>query len=173
MVIDQFRAGDIDALEHLWAMHLPRLTACVHHYLAGDALEETYVTVYERRATFRGHGSLAGWMLTICRNRCRMLLRAARRERQLRRTVARITDGIDHSASAELDAREWEARHERAMEALCHLSPRRQAMIRRYIMLDRDAADVAAELRCSPSTVYTTTAAALAHLRRLLREPEE
>ena len=70
-----FYAGDAPLFRHLVEQHTPRLMAFVRPFADGeddaeDLVQETWQLVYRKRETFRGTGTLLGWIYSIARNVC-------------------------------------------------------------------------------------------------------
>jgi RNA polymerase sigma-70 factor (ECF subfamily) len=85
-------AGDPIAFVRLAAELKPyllgrlRASSCTHDLFripqdVEDALQDTLLTVWEKRATFDPHGNAVAWLWTICRNRSVNILRHRSRRR--------------------------------------------------------------------------------------------
>ena len=76
--------GDRRAFEQLVERHAPavlRLAAAVGDpSTAEDAMQQTFLSVYQHAATFRGQASVRTWLLTIARNTTYRLHGKTRRE---------------------------------------------------------------------------------------------
>ena len=83
--------GDRDALEQLYhrtrtAVYALALSLLKNTHDAQDVTQDTFVRVWERAAQYRAPGSPMGWLLTVCRNEARMLLRRGGRQATLDET---------------------------------------------------------------------------------------
>lgn len=70
--IDRLRAGDDALFAELVREFSPRLMPLLRRY-AGDAdptglLQDVWVRVFDRRATYDGRGSFLGWLLSVTRS---------------------------------------------------------------------------------------------------------
>lgn len=70
-----FRRGDPELFRDLVERHSPRLLALALAFLhdrdaAHDVVQDVWLRAYERRAQLQTPGSLVGWLLAMCRNRC-------------------------------------------------------------------------------------------------------
>ncbi len=76
--------GDEKAFEQLYDSHkrqvwLYCLKIVGDKDLASDIFQETFIRVHEKMASFRGTGSLSGWIFRIARNLCYDALRRIRK----------------------------------------------------------------------------------------------
>src|SRR5579862_8291756 len=87
--IARCRAGDVDAFGWIYARHGQQVYRYAYRMLshredAHDVRQETFVRAYQGIASFRGECSLQTWLLKICANLCRNVLRS----RTLRREIS-------------------------------------------------------------------------------------
>jgi RNA polymerase sigma-70 factor (ECF subfamily) len=73
-------AGDVAALERLWARHAPKVNGLALRLVrrpdwAEDAVQETFVKVWKSAKTFRGDAKPGTWIASIAINEARMRLR--------------------------------------------------------------------------------------------------
>ncbi len=110
-----FYSGDASLFRCLVEAHTPRLIAFVRPFADGDddaedLVQETWQLVYRKRETFRGTGTLLGWIYSIARNVC-----LGRRRRAAARSAA-LPDPELHmgagAASAELVVEDAEFRRD-------------------------------------------------------------
>ncbi|MEV7550397.1 sigma-70 family RNA polymerase sigma factor [Amycolatopsis sp. NPDC089917] len=89
------------------------------------------------------------------------------RRRRWRRREVRLTDGAEQVAAG-IDAVAVAEGRGDMLALLAGLPPRMRAVLAARFYLDLDVAETARLLGCSPGTVKSTTARALAKLRQLL-----
>jgi RNA polymerase sigma factor (sigma-70 family) len=90
-LVAKARAGDLEALEHLYRAYEAGVYALARRLTktaedAEDVLQETFLEVYRSLGTWRGDGSLWGWIRTIAANKALM---------HYRREKVRETDVLD------------------------------------------------------------------------------
>jgi RNA polymerase sigma-70 factor (ECF subfamily) len=88
------RAGDLRAYERLYQLHGSRMKSIARNLLgtvvdAEDAVQETFLKIQRRIASFRGQSSLATWSFRILINTCY----DARRSRLRKKEVAQEEPG--------------------------------------------------------------------------------
>lgn len=110
-LLERFLAGDETAFEALVVRHEAGLRGLAYGVLrdrglAEDVAQETFLTAHRRAKSFRGEGSVAGWLRRIAVNLARDELR-----RQKRRPEAALPDGLEPSGEPQLanEAR-WDIR---------------------------------------------------------------
>lgn len=84
----QLQAGDESAFDALFSRHKGAVFALIFRYfndhdLAEDLTQETFVRVYEARATYKPTHAVRSWMYGIATNLCLNTLRNRKRERSL------------------------------------------------------------------------------------------
>lgn len=119
--------------------------------LAHEAVQETFATALRERSSFRGEGSLEGWLWKTMLNVCR----------QEHRRRRRFTDGEPPEAGRNGHASEWPEL--RALIAELPDRERHAIFLRYYAELTQD--EIAEVLGVRPGTV----GAALNHARNKLR----
>lgn len=119
--------------------------------LAREAVQETFATALRERSSFRGEGSLEGWLWKTMLNVCR----------QEHRRRRRFTGGEPPEASTNGHASEWPEL--RALIAELPDRERHALFLRYYAELTQD--EIAEVLGVRPGTV----GAALNHARNKLR----
>lgn len=179
-LLARYLAGDRAALGELVTRHHRRLVALVTRAVPGvdaDAVvQDTWATVLAKADTFRGEGSVSGWLSRIARHRA---LDTARHERRSTTTdpdtLADLTDltdraarpddaGTSSQASADLVAVAGTA----LPQAWSWLTPEHREVLWLTTVLDLSVDDVAERLNLSPSTVKSRTARARTALRAAL-----
>ncbi len=99
-VRERILAGDPGAAEELFRAHLEGLYAFAHFRVAGDpaqaedVVQDTFVTAFQRIASYDGRASLFAWLCGIARNKLRAQLRE-RRGRSLDDVLAEADPEID------------------------------------------------------------------------------
>ena len=129
--------------------------------LAEEAVHDAFVRALRRRRSFRGHGSLEGWLWRIVVNEARR--RRAAEAQSVPVDPARLPDGGDRNGHDEAGA----------VHALVAALPERQRLalfLRYYADLDYEA--IAQALGVKPGTVAASLHAAHSALRRKLVEVE-
>jgi RNA polymerase sigma-70 factor, ECF subfamily len=169
-LVDLIRAGDASAFEALFrAFHAP-LCAFAYEYVgtrevAEEIVQEVFLFVWERRATWEVRDSVKNYLFTAVRNAAVSWLR---HERVVRRRVAETVDLFTRPvprADRELTSAELLAAVRRAVERL----PERCRLI---FTLHREQgltyAEIAAILDLAPKTVEVQMGRALKALRKAL-----
>ncbi len=159
----RFQAGDGDALETLFELHVDAIFAYARHRLGSreDAEEvagEAFLRAFERAATFRGECPFRGWLFGIARNLC------ADRLRQPRLLLLEPEDAERHSDNGAAAAQmETAALIRRAMEGL---TPEHRLVLELCDVEEWDAREVAAMLE----KTLAATKSLLYRARRALRD---
>ncbi|MFQ5890586.1 MAG: RNA polymerase sigma factor, partial [Gemmatimonadota bacterium] len=70
-----FHSGDGELFRRLVEQHSPRLLAIARSFAADveeahDLVQETWRRAFEKRRTYRGSGTLSGWLYAVCRSVC-------------------------------------------------------------------------------------------------------
>ncbi len=173
-----FHEGDERVFSKAVADHSGRLLAYMRAYvseleMAEDLVQETWLKAYRQRATFRGDGSLLGWLLAVSRSVALDHLRAKKVE-QRRLAQAQITDPPAGCAApvapVRLEARE---RAHKVRVALTELPPRQRDTLVLRILEDRSVRDTARALGCAEGTVKAALRQALHNLRTILQATQE
>lgn len=103
-LLERIRAGDERALEDLMLRHQEPLFYFVLRYLgreyaARDVVQETFVRVYLKAATFEPRSSVKTWIYTIALNLCRD---AGRREKRAPTFISLSGTGTDEGPSLDV-----------------------------------------------------------------------
>lgn len=151
-----------EALRTLYEIHACAVLALAERLLgdasdAEDALQETFLVASRAAGAFRS-GSARPWLLTLCANRTRDLLRARRRRARRERAAARPEAAPSPREDPELGA------------ALAALPPAWRAALELRFAEGLTHADVAGALGCSLRTAKEWSARGLAALRERLDE---
>ncbi len=172
----RFVAGDADAVAALVAEHSPALQRCTRQFTPDpdeqdDLIQETWARAYEYRSRYRACDPFRNWLLVICRHVCIDHLRLTRREHARltafetatrARAIAVSIHGRDHSDD---NAVAYDARVERAYDAVVHLPARQRLVTVFRLLLRHSTRETADALHCKEGTVKATLSAALRHMR--------
>jgi RNA polymerase sigma factor (sigma-70 family) len=158
-------AATLAAIERVYRARLPefrRVAAAIasDRELGCDAVQEAFASAVRRRDSFRGEGSLEGWLWRIVVNTAISQTRALRQTREL-------TDEPPAQANGHADAAS-----ERVRSALALLSERQRLLLFLHYYADLDYATIAETLEISTGTVAATLHAGRSGMRRRLEEPE-
>lgn len=82
-LIGRFQAGEAEALNALFELHVDRVFAFARHMLdnredAEEVTSEAFLRAFEKARTFRGDCPFRGWLFAITRNLCYDRLRQPR-----------------------------------------------------------------------------------------------
>lgn len=97
-LIVRFQAGEAQALNALFELHVDRVFAFARHLLgspddAEEVVSEAFLRAFERAASFRGECPFRGWLFGITRNLCLDRLRQPRLLLLEPSEAERLTDG--------------------------------------------------------------------------------
>jgi RNA polymerase sigma-70 factor (ECF subfamily) len=174
MLVQGIRSGSAPAFEELMRRHR-RLVYRIAFGLTRDPdgamelVQDTFLKVHERLASWRGAGEVRNWIARIAANEAMNRARAARRRPppELHAVPPPESEPPQHGA---LRRRESGAALHRALETL---PPRqRLAVVLRYFE-GLSAREIAAALECSEETARNTLLRSLRKLRSALTSPEE
>ena len=128
---------------------------------AEDALQETLLAALDGLESFRGDGTLRGWLLSVARRRCARRLEARSRERDLKQslTIPESTDSAERSSMAR-----------RARQLLGEVRPtEREALVLRFAA-ELSFREVGQACGIDEATARKRVSRGLARLRSLLGE---
>lgn len=170
----RFHAGDPSFFRRLVDDLSPRLLAvtcsfAADHAEAEDLLQKVWLRAYDRRSTFRGGGSLVGWMLVLCRHVC---LDEARRAgvRHAASTVPWVEGEHRSHQDSPGSAMERAARGRAVRTAILELPDRQRETVVLRMLEGRTIRETADILGCAEGTVKAALHHALTKLRPLLLE---
>jgi len=129
---------------------------------ARDAVQDAFAQVVRNRASFRGEGSLDGWVWKTVLNCARMQRRAAATKARVMPAESEMASN-GHSPDADL----------RVRAAIAALPERQRLIVFLRYFADLDYAGIADVLDISPGTVAATLSNAHSAVRRLLPEVQE
>lgn len=172
-LIDEIRSGSDVAFDRLMRRYR-RLVYRVAYGFTGeresalDVVQETFLKVHTRLASFRGEGNLRNWIVRIAANEAMNWKRSSSR---------RPTSGLDESVFLRPDCQEEDAERAsriRALErSLSTLGARhRLAIVLRYFG-EKSTREIAAVLECSEGTARNILFRGLEKLRSIMTETEE
>jgi len=169
-LLPSFYAGDHALFRRLVEAYTPRLIAFVRPFADGeddaeDLVQETWQLVYRKRETFRGTGTLLGWIYSIARNVC-----LGRRRRVVARSAA-LPDPELHmgAVSAELVVEDAEFRRD-LNAAIMQLPDRERDVVILRLLEQRSTLETAAALGCAEGTVKAALHHAVGKLRKSIKE---
>lgn len=160
---------DLSAMRALYDRHAAWLAVrlgrrCADRDLVADALQDTFVAVWQRPKGFRGEGDVAAWLWGIAIRRLVSRLR-------VRRDVPLHFDG--GTAQAEPAAEEQvllSVEYGDAGQALAQLSPEMRVVIQAVVLDGLTTKEAARVLHVPESTVKTRLSRAKVRLRSALAE---
>jgi RNA polymerase sigma factor (sigma-70 family) len=158
---------DMGAFHTLYERHAGWLALrlarrCNDRDLVADAIQDTFVAVWQRPRGFRGDGDIAAWLWGIA------IRRLVSRLRQ-RTVVAAVFESTGTAPAAE-DQVLLSVEYGDIGEALARLSPEMRAVIQAVVLDGLSAKEAAQLLHVPVSSVKTRLYRAKAHLRATLAE---
>jgi RNA polymerase sigma factor (sigma-70 family) len=158
---------DLDAMRALYDRHAAWLAVrlsrrCNDRDLVADAVQDTFVAVWQKPQGFRGDGDVAAWLWGIA---IRRLVSRLRRHPDV---VA--VPGLTEVAPAAEDQVLLSVEYGDLGQALAKLSPEMRAVVQATVLDGLTAAEAARLLRMPVGSVKTRLSRAKAHLRAALAE---
>jgi RNA polymerase sigma-70 factor (ECF subfamily) len=140
--------------------------------LAADLTAETFAAALGGAGAYRGTAPTAApWLFGIARNKMLDAVRRKRVEDAARRRLGMQPLVVSDEDLAELEARLDLAAHEAWLhEALASLPPDQRDAVLARVVDERDYAEIAAEVSCSPAVVRKRVSRGLATLRAQFSE---
>lgn len=167
-----FYSGDASLFRRLVEAHTPRLIAFVRPFADGeddaeDLVQETWQLVYRKRETFRGTGTLLGWIYSIARNVC-----LGRRRRVAARSAVSPDPDLHMGEGAMPVERVVEAAEFRRdlNEAIMQLPDRERDVVILRLLEQRSTLETASALGCAEGTVKAALHHAVGKLRTSIKE---
>src|SRR5689334_8590857 len=159
---------DMGAFRMLYERHAGWLAIrlsrrCNDRDLVADAIQDTFVAVWQKPRGFRGDGDIAAWLWGIAIRRLVSRLRT-------RGSVAAAFAGHAGVAPAAEDQVLLSVEYGDIGQALARLSPEMRAVIQAVVLDGLSAREAAHLLRVPVSSVKTRLYRAKAHLRAALAE---
>ena len=139
--------------------------------LAQDAMQETWMAVYQKWDTFRGDSNVKTWLIRITINKCKTMLRSNWRKK--------VTIGLDGSEQYESASKNTENTLEAAelkatiLQAVSNLPKKYKEIVILYFYNDLTIAQIAAVLNIPTSTVGSRLSRAKKKLKHYFREENE
>jgi RNA polymerase sigma-70 factor, ECF subfamily len=165
------RSGDLRAYERLYAMHGARMKNLARNVLgnpidAEDAVQDTFLKVQRRIASFRGQSSFVTWTYRILINTCY----DARRSRLRKKEVA--NDDSEETPRPELRAPGAHPSLRMALErALANLTQHQRDVFLLYEVEGFRHAEIAGMLEMTETASKNTLFQAKKNLRQMLEPP--
>src|SRR5215470_9284321 len=160
---------DIGAFRTLYERHvgwlsirLVRVRRCNDRDLVADAVQDTFVAVWQKPRGFRGDGDIAAWLWGIAIRRLVSRLRT-------RGSLAAVFENAEVAPAAE-DQVLLSVEYGDIGQALARLSPEMRAVIQAVVLDGLSAKEAAHLLHVPVSSVKTRLYRAKAHLRAVLAE---
>ena len=158
---------DIGAFRTLYERHAGWLSLrlarrCNDSELVADAVQDTFVVVWQKPRSFRGDGDVAAWLWGIAIRRLVSRLR--------RRTEVAAAFGSSDTVPAAEDEVLLSVEYGDMGAALARLSPEMRAVIQAVVLDGLSAREAAQLLNVPVSSVKTRLFRAKAHLRAALAE---
>jgi RNA polymerase sigma-70 factor (ECF subfamily) len=150
------RSGDPRALDRITRCYGDRLLAAGRRHCrtvdeAEDAVQDALVTASKKLDTFRGEGSLEGWLIRIVASACRRMSRGRKNSVELHDDRVELLVG---ASSPESEAGQHELGDVLA-EALLELDPEDRLILLLSEVDGFDAPEVAARVGTTPGAVRT------------------
>ena len=167
-------AGD----EHAWRAIYDGTQARLYNFLcyqtgdreaARDLLQETYVTGFTRLDTWRGEGTLLGWLRTVALRKCLDWRRQVRLRVRKLAVLSRELTPLASSGAEEA----FPGLGDGLQAALDRLSSRQRAALLLRELEDQSFAGVADSLGCSEATARVHHHRACRNLRSWLNEGDD
>jgi RNA polymerase sigma-70 factor (ECF subfamily) len=127
--------------------------------LAEDALQEVFITLWEKRATIDPEKSLAGWLFIICYHQSVNILRKKLRESLL---YEKLQQPEEYSMEEEI---KYGTQRKILENALSSLSPQRRRVFELCKLEGKTYEETAIELRISKYTVKEYLSGAIAAIK--------
>jgi len=172
----RFRSGDEHVFNALFTTYSPRLLGAALRITpdrrqAHELVHDTWVQAFKNRKSFRGDGSILGWLLMILRNQQRATYRTETRHHARQEYYATSGAGL-MDATADLDSRiDATRRRAQLLDALAELGERQRDVVVLRILEGCSVAQTAQSLGIAEGTVKATLAQALGRLRERMRKP--
>lgn len=167
-----FYAGDHALFRRLVEAHTPRLLAFVLPFADGpddaeDLVQETWRLAYRERMSFRGRGTVLGWLYAIARNVC-----LGQRRRTKARSLVTPEPALHMGAGApEPDRAAEDAEFRRDLNAaIMTLPDRERDVVILRLLEQRTTRETATALDCAEGTVKAALHHAVAKLRTSIKE---
>ena len=160
---------DLDAIRELYEWHAAWLSIrlsrrCSDSEVVADALQDTFVAVWQKPAAFRGQGEVAGWLWGIAIRRLVSRLRSRRD----------VIVGFEPAEAAPVPAAEEQVllsvEYGDVGQALAQLSPQLRAVIQAVVLDGLTTREAARLLHMPEGSVKTRLSRAKVQLRAALVE---
>jgi RNA polymerase sigma factor (sigma-70 family) len=168
-LLEAVAAEDLTALRALYDRHFAWLSVrlarrCNDPDLVADALQDTFVAVWQRPSSFRGDGEVSAWLWGIA---VRRLVSRLRARRDVPVQVERVDQMLDPSAEEQVLL---SVEYGDLGAALDRLSPAMRAVMQAVVLDGLTTREAARLLRMPEGSVKTNLARAKARMRTALAE---
>ncbi len=160
-LVEASRAGDRDAFSSLVRQHERRVFRLAGRFFrrredVEDAAQATFLTAWEKLATYRAAAPFEHWLTRLCLNVCYERLRRERATEELPEGLAAVGDAADEKLEVE--------------RLLARLAPADRFVLLLLHGEEWSVAEIAARLGWSRTNVKVRAHRARRKLRRLLEE---
>lgn len=169
LLVRLVRSEDREALDRITLCYGDRLLLagrrhCRTEAEAEDAVQDALATATEKLSTFRGEGSLEGWLVRIVARACRRMSRGRKNDGSAHVSLPVLSsDGVDPESDAA--GRELQAL---LADALTELSPTDRGILLLAEVEDWTAPEIGSQLGLSAGAVRTRLTRTRAKLRSVL-----
>ncbi|MFH1467366.1 MAG: sigma-70 family RNA polymerase sigma factor [Pseudomonadota bacterium] len=169
-LIELVKAGDLDALDHITRCFGDRLLGvgrqrCRNEEDAHDAVQDTLLNAGRNLRSFRGDGSLEGWLVRMVANACYRMRRGRKNDPALHTTEAQLFSGEESPEQATARGEVGEV----LQEVLLSLSPEDRAILMLAEGEGWTGPEISQRMSLSPGAVRTR----LTRIRQRLRKSLE
>jgi RNA polymerase sigma factor (sigma-70 family) len=165
--------GDAEAFGELYARHVGAITTfvrrrCGSTEVAFDLVAEAFASAVAGLGTYRrARGSARGWLFAIAANELRQAWRRGVVEDRARRRLALEPIVLDDDGLARVEELVDEGA---LMRALAGLPEAERAAVEARVVEEREYADVARDIGCSPSVVRQRVSRGLRRIKAAVEE---
>jgi RNA polymerase sigma-70 factor (ECF subfamily) len=168
-LLELVRAGDLEALDRITRCFGDRLLGvgrrrCRNEEDAQDAVQDTLLNAGRNLRSFRGDGSLEGWLVRMVANACYRMRRGRKNDPSLHTTEAQLSSGDESPEQATARGEVGDALE----EALLSLSPEDRAILILAEGQGWTGAEISDRMNLSPGAVRTRLTRIRQRLRRSL-----
>jgi RNA polymerase sigma-70 factor (ECF subfamily) len=169
-LIELLRAGNVIAFTALMEQYQELLFMVAMKYLhdddeAKDAVQETFIWVWEKRSTLQIHSSVRNYLIVAVRNCCLNIIRRANATQKRKDQYKYIKDTV--VISKEIETKELGII---LNNAISNMAPARRTVFEMHYIDDYSQKEIATQKGISLQTVKNQVVTALKELRFNLRE---
>lgn len=171
----RMQRGDRDAFQSFYeaearAVYAYALSILQNPQDAEEAMQDTFLTVWDRCGDYTSSGKPTAWLFTIARNRCYAFLRRRALHPAVSLESLDMEDPSWQPYSEDM-AGEWPVEREALMKALSALTDQERRLIYLHVIASMKHREIAAVLNLPLSTVLSRYHRAIKKLRRELSAP--